>query len=99
MSPSHWTDEATPVDFDFDERDRLFLSPSDGLFVVDPNELVWQVEVRGYQVTEVPEDAVEWAPPPVAPRASRCEREGCKSIGKLHIHIDAREAEWLREED
>jgi hypothetical protein len=88
MSTPHWTDPDVPtVDYEMGGNDRLFLSEQ-GLIVLDPEGQIWECALSGYRIDTLPADAVEWRPVPAAPK---CDREGCTSKGKLHVHINANE--------
>lgn len=43
-------------------EERFFVSPTQGLILVEQDESVWECDLGGYRITAVPADAVEWRP-------------------------------------
>lgn len=87
MSPAIVPDDVPPeADFELEALagDRVFLSLAEGLIMVDgADNSIWQCDVRGFRITALPEDAVEWLPVPEPPK-------------NLHVYIDGR---YLRERE
>lgn len=63
MSP-HWAEEDGAVEHPTLDgpEERFFVSPTQGLILVETDLSVWECDLAGYRITEVPTDAVEWRP-------------------------------------
>jgi hypothetical protein len=50
------------VEFIVESNDQFFVSPSQGLILVDSDGAVWECDLSGYRITDVPEDAIRLVP-------------------------------------